>query len=920
MITNTRVIQVLAGLLAACLGLVASPATSQAQPAVASASRAAQYVLLIDDSGSMRPIGRDKGADPDRLAVFATRSVLALLDDSDEVSVVRLNAVADQETPAPIRPLREVRAEIETSLSDSAPISQYAGKWTPCNQALDAVRARLNEARRPGVRQVLIYLTDGACESAGRPESVNPEAFLKGLDSASEGFLFYLLRFKGRAYTQALDKLATRTGGASFELTNAATGILGPFARALSQAQGFDAFEVTPQNQQFPAHTAAKRVRLLAVAEGNGSPLTFDFGATTPALLGETRAGVHQFPGQRAYRYVAVDYRPGDRPVSIAVKNAGPDWKVVAIPEYRLKLATSVRAGPCGSNGSSVQSVEIGSTACVMVDLVDESGLPVSASTFGSRVDLAVDYQAPGAASSQALPLNVTGSSIAGTLERAQLNPGDHVFRPRALVHIGTGAPMALAGLAMTLQATSARIASSLDRWDAGALVPGEFKDSEFTLSGNFSRTDGTFRVERSDELPACIRLTMSGTEVGGSVSLVDGQKYRLGIRAQGLCALETTKRSISTTVRIEAPGLPALEIPVSGTLDVQVELPPSLEVAVKRGEPLRVEVPIRSNHRGEAPLSLERIEKADELPGDDLQVGFKTTADVDTPGTRLASKGDFSLDSGKGSATGPAFWIEANACCAAGRFGTSIEVKLPNESQGYRIPVTLVLDSGDWWECHKQQVYWTAAAFLALLSALALRNMWRYTLFIRLEPLDTVFPTVWRMNVDGLKPCEGKIKRKPSVTHRLLHWLVNGGLSTAFGRKYHETMRADVRFGNSLTEWFLKLDKPEWRSRGSGPPEILGRGKQDAFYVVAVRKKGVNPNALHFWKREGARFVTVGSTNYGGSEEFEFALAAESGNSSGSEASWTSVPIDGTGERFVKPGRTEANASNGDIIYMKRR
>ena len=223
------------------------------------ATNAAQYVLLIDDSGSMRPIGRDPGADPDRLAVFATRSMLALLDDRDEVSVVRLNSVMDGEAPPAIRPLREVRTSLEAALANNGRLASYAGRDTPCSRAFEAVRGLLNQSRRPGVKQVLIYLTDGACEIAGHPDALTPESFLNGVEShrGDSGFLFYLLRFRGRDYTPALATLASQTGGASFEMTTEATGILTPFAQAISLAQGFDAFELTPTSSTLAAQNLA---------------------------------------------------------------------------------------------------------------------------------------------------------------------------------------------------------------------------------------------------------------------------------------------------------------------------------------------------------------------------------------------------------------------------------------------------------------------------------------------------------------------------------------------------------------------------------------------------------------------------------------------------------------------------------------
>ena len=259
---------------------IASPHSARAQEVAEGQTLPAQYVLLLDDSRSMR----DAKSDPDRLAVFAARSMLALLEDKDEVSLYRLNRSIDrkpsdaaQASMDPPQRLGEVRQRLEDALANDKPFAEYGGDATPCSAAFKVIADGLNEAhkRAPNARQVLIYLTDGVCENgAGTADVFDGDGFLKRIDSAAQQrFLFYVLRFRGRGFTQGLTALADKTHGATFEVTSDATGILGPFARALSQAQGFDALEVTPQNPTIAAHSSARRIRLLAVAEGEGPPL-----------------------------------------------------------------------------------------------------------------------------------------------------------------------------------------------------------------------------------------------------------------------------------------------------------------------------------------------------------------------------------------------------------------------------------------------------------------------------------------------------------------------------------------------------------------------------------------------------------------------------------------------------------------------
>src|SRR5690554_7327665 len=103
------------------LGLGAPRAASaQERSELASAqARSAQYIFVIDDSGSMsRQIsGEGPAADPDRLAVFAVRSTLSMLDAVDEATVVRLNGSNDGEEIVPIAPLKQNRKALEDKLS-----------------------------------------------------------------------------------------------------------------------------------------------------------------------------------------------------------------------------------------------------------------------------------------------------------------------------------------------------------------------------------------------------------------------------------------------------------------------------------------------------------------------------------------------------------------------------------------------------------------------------------------------------------------------------------------------------------------------------------------------------------------------------------------------------------------------------------
>ncbi len=418
-----------AALLLLLLGAVVAPAWPQSSAASAEA-RAAQFVFVIDDSGSM------KKTDGDRLAVFAVRSLLSMLDGRDEVSIVRLNGAPAGETPPSIEPLSRNRRAMESLLDLEGRLASYSGDNTTCRSALQSTRSLLNRAYRPNVAQVVIFLTDGKCTPA--EETPVSDDLLQGLRShADDLFQFYLIRFPGETVSPQLHSLAVATGGEDVEIAGSeATGILHAFATALSRSQGYIAELLTPDASEVQAHRGAWRVRLLAVAPGEG-PETLGFvvrdaQGRSPRTIGQLRAGIHRFQNGKPFRYAALDYRPAQDPMTVRVSGAGGDWKVVALPEYRLSLRMSVLQGECGLGQPAGSVVETGSNLCFVADLVNESGATVDGNFTGRDLEALLRIRRAGQSAStvEPLPMDQVGDKARFQLQRPPLEKGDWIFQP----------------------------------------------------------------------------------------------------------------------------------------------------------------------------------------------------------------------------------------------------------------------------------------------------------------------------------------------------------------------------------------------------------------------------------------------------------------------------------------------------------
>ena len=793
------------------VALLILPAELQAQMEFASAqARTTQYVIVVDDSGSMRVRTRDgPAADPDRLAIFATQALLSMLDDRDEVTVVRLNGPHDGEPITPIAPLTENRSQLESALAIDGPIAAYPGQRTPCKSALEALQQELNQAYRPHVNQVVLFLTDGECND-GR---LNTDRWLQGIDSHRDGlFQFYLLRWKGRVYSQYLVDLSRQTGATVAQVSaDDPTELLGPFASMMSRSQGYEAYRLTPRDRILPAHQGARRIRLLAVAPDQGQDLSFQISATAqgddPVEIGATRTGLHQYEDGARYRYAALDYRPGSTPVSVSVSGAGNDWAVVALPEYRLFVDARIQTGRCAQEGAETSFSEVGGDICLVIHLVNEDGQPVTGDVSGRGLQGTVLYQSPSDDEPRSLPANRAGDTAAFRFDRVNLTEGDHLFVPQITLQGRDGEGVTIRAAARTLQVSTRRVEADPARLELGDLVPGTEHYHELTIDGNFPSTRGRLQVEGRGYLPECLRFALNGVSEGEAQTITAGQSYTLEVHLDPYCGPSTGDVSIDTALRLQfdrasqSAPIPSLVIPIQGRLLHELRSPASLDLSLRAGQDRDIAVSIRGNHRQE-------MEFTALLPPTNERTGWPRRhlelEALDDQGRRITPARDGSLSFPVTVAPDPgtdsSFTLRATSgpCCQGGEFRTQLVlVPTAGTQTPLRIPVIIEVEEARLLQCWGSTILRGLIFSLLLLLLAYLINIWRSSHFIDRDRLaDRLIPLHWsdfgetRPQTRSATEVRQMVRKSISFPERARAWLLANPLVFGLpGREYNETV-----------------------------------------------------------------------------------------------------------------------------------
>lgn len=767
-----------------CLGLLLA-GTAVAQSTAASAEvRAAQFVLVLDDSGSM-----DR-TDPDRLAVFAVRSLLSMLDDRDEVSIVRLNGPA-AEAPA-VEPLARNRAILLRRLDLGGELASYRGANTTCRSALEVTKRLLGEAHRAGVAQVVLLLTDGECTPAA--ETPDPDAFLQGLAAHEEGlFQLHLLRFGRERASPGLAQLAERTGGGVVEVGSGdPTAVLHAFAAALSRSQGYEAELLTPSDPGLAAHRGARRVRLLAVAPGAGPALGLSLAGRA---LDKQDAGVHRFRSGRTFRYASGEYVPGAEPKTLEVTGAGTGWRAVALPEYRLSLRMKIVDGPCGGGGGEVRDhVDVGATVCFQAELAAEGGQVVSGSDLGGELQAFVGYHKAGEPAAEPLPMTQEGPLARFRLERSRLEKGEWIFQPSITLSMH-GRETALRGPGRTIQVSTLEIAAIPAELRLGELLPGQEKTASVTLQGNFPQMKVRLDAANRRDLPACVTFGLN-SQPEGRVFAITPRAYTLALRVAPWCGPASIRQPFSSRLRLlDEGGRSLLEVPVSFSLDYRLQLPEALRVRVRGGKEAGAEIPIRGNWQREPSLQAA-LEPAGGPWPEELRLDLGGAAlgrpfRIGKSGVRLRAR--------------------PHPCCAAGTYEGELRLApVPSDEQAPNaalsgaavVPVTVEVEAAGVWACYGWWILRGLALLLLALLVLYIVNMFRNSRFLKpLRVAEKLVPLTWTAYGTTVPVKDYRVRVLEMVRgalpwpRRALAWLQANPLAFGLpGGAYRETLELSLQ------------------------------------------------------------------------------------------------------------------------------
>ena len=664
-----------------------------ASPAMAQPASYGQYLLVLDDSGSM-----DR-SDPRRLVEMAALSFVGALEDGDQVMLVGLNELAGGQVAGPnFRSPREVLEGRDgperTRAIQLAHLERHEGQ-TPCRDALSRARTILESMSTAGAPQTLLLLTDGAC-NGGALDS--PEGWLAGLRAHRDHrFRFVLLMGEGRARPDpGLLEMARLTGWTGEATVNFdARALLRAFAQVLSFSRGlrYDDGGRVGLERSF---AGARTVRVLAIQEQ---------GAQQIALERLEHGRGSSLPGGPTYRHPEYGWSlrtaadgPSETPYAVRSPTAGTE--VLLIPVYgRLRVEAIV--APCGEAPalpwSHERTVRAGQPACAWARLVGEPGATIHPThSFGFAIELCTSDACDDATAMQAGPDGTFHAQLGaqiplGRHERSFRASGDGMASPVSLRRAFSAVSFGFHRVALVSEP-----GRPIQEVALGTLPQETSSDVQLTVSGAFpadAHAAISCEIEGASAATECLRCT---PEVD-RVELTDPFSIQLTVQATPFCpAVSADGRPLPVLMRavIRPDGqVPERAIPMRATLRYAAVTPATVQVARGGRTETGLTVP--------GPVAPTLVTARVELEADGLQL---TPSDAET---ELRASEDLTVEL-------PVV-AEAEDCCGVQGFSGVLVLSAPDGPE-LRVPLNAsVLDAG-WWTCPGKQIAEGTALFLVLL------------------------------------------------------------------------------------------------------------------------------------------------------------------------------------------------------------
>lgn len=816
---------------------------------IAQEKKQKQFVFVVDDSGSMRwgtrggiPTFRG-GSDHDRLAIFATRVLVQLLDDSDETTVVSLNGTAEGTRPIPdIARAGDNRQSLLSALDlDPKKMAFYTGS-TPCANLFGELKEVLNNANRKDAEQLVFYLTDGVCSKQWKSDGAarrGVKAWLKGIDSHKERRLrFQLIRWSGDDYTKALeDTLVPKTKGARVPPIQKgdAQSVVKTMLDALARSRGYLAAEATPSKPKLPSFYGAKKVRLLAITSGPPSSrlrLSVKESGQRLALQVKDR-GDHQWMGNpqalppadpkgKPYAFILAEYAPSKGDVQVKVTGA-KDWTVIAVPDYDIRLETEIYEGSCPSDESRrlknriVGSINKGESVCLEVKLLNENDEVLDKQFAAkSNSDLKIVFEsADGTGTSQTSNARrVDKNKTIWRFNQDQIGEGRFNFTPMLMRRVKGEKFPPLYGEGQSVQSISNDISASPGVFDLGTVEPGRPFPKDLKLDSKMPEHEVKMRFERTTR-PSCLKAELAGKSGNQWHAWAWGENKKVTFKFDPFCGYQTQSKTYESLLNLEfkprgGGKLKSKQVIVKYTLKNQFEGPRDINMEVSAGDETNRDLTFKSNSNTDIPIAI-RFEHDESSSPEDIQFGFRDKerdeAFEDKEGNALQAK-KFKVTPNVDGHKIPIF-LNVSPCCKAGQYSGVIEYKADGTKKSRRVNVNVNVQQATFWACWGSLILDILFWLLMLLLLWYLLRIKSNSVFIRRKLVQGA-ASAYQYNRMG-KPTDHRdmtelweraVKHELTFGKRAAAWLKGNPLKYGLpGGRYIETMSVTLPTNNEASQ-----------------------------------------------------------------------------------------------------------------------